>query len=303
MDTPLFTCDLSEMELLSYRVVGRGPRALVLLHGLASRSQCWTDLVPLFSPESYTLYLVDLLGSGESAKPKDADYSIRGHARRLLDFLERLGLTQAMVVGHSLGGAVVLLATLLAKEQGRQHLLRKVVILAGPGYLQGLPLIARVFRYPLVGPLFINLYAPRAWVKVGLKAAYYDQRLVNREHIERYAPCYQDRDARRALVATCQQLVPPDVARIPERYRDIETSMLLLWGRHDLIVPLSQGERLVQDVPGARLVVLEECGHNPQEEKARETYLIIERFLREGADEVLQESAGAELPPAGELPE
>lgn len=277
---------------------------MVLLHGLASRSQCWTDLVPLFSPESYTLYLVDLLGSGESAKPKDADYSIRGHARRLLDFLERLGLSQALVVGHSLGGAVVLLATLLAKEQDRQHLLLRAVILAGPGYLQGLPLIARIFRYPLVGPLFINLYAPRAWVKVGLKAAYYDQRLVDREHIERYAPCYQDRAARRALVATCRQLVPPDVESIPERYREIETPMLLLWGRHDLIVPLSQGERLVQAVPGARLVVLEECGHNPQEEKARETYLVIEEFLREGMGEALPQTTATELSGiAAEFPE
>lgn len=301
MNSPLLTCTLSEKEQLRYRVAGHGPRALVLLHGLASRSQCWTDIVPLFSPDRYTLYLVDLLGSGESAKPKDADYSIRGHARRLLDLMERLGLHEASVVGHSLGGAVVLLASVLAQEQRRRHLLGKVVILAGPGYLQGLPLIARVFRYPLVGPLFINLYAPKAWVKVGLKAAYYDQRLVDREHIARYAPCYQDRAARRALVATCRQLVPPDVASIPGRYGEIRTPMLLLWGRHDLIVPLSQGERLVQAVPGARLVVLEECGHNPQEEKPQETYLVVERFLSEGGDEVLPEPAGAELPRSSEL--
>ncbi|GFO68621.1 alpha/beta hydrolase [Geomonas limicola] len=295
MDNPLFTCNLSGKEILRYRVAGHGPRALVLLHGLASRSQCWTDLVPLFSPDSYTIYLVDLLGSGESAKPAEADYSIRGHAHRLLEFLERLGLRQASVVGHSLGGAVVLLATLLAKEQRRQHLLRKVVVLAGPGYLQGLPLIARVFRYPLVGPFFINLYAPTAWVKVGLKAAYYDQHLVDREHIERYAPCYQDRASRQALVATCRQLVPPDVASIPERYGEIDTPMLLLWGRHDLIVPLSQGERLAQAVPGARLVVLEACGHNPQEEKALETYLVIEQFLRMGTDKDVPKTVGAEL--------
>jgi len=299
MDSPLFTCTLSDKELLRYRVAGHGPRPLVLLHGLASRSQCWTDLVPFFSAGSYTIYLLDLLGSGESAKPDAADYSIRAHARRLLDFLERLGLEQAVVVGHSLGGAVLLLATLLAKEQKRQQLLLKAVIMAGPGYLQGLPLIARIFRYPLVGPLFINLYAPTAWVKVGLKAAYYDQRLVDREHVERYAPCYQDREARRALVATCRQLVPPDVASIPGRYGEIETPMLLLWGRHDLIVPLSQGERLVQAVPGARLVVLEACGHNPQEEKTLETYLVIEQFLREGADSKPPKTAEAMQPPAG----
>lgn len=280
MNGPLHTCILSEAEQLRYRVVGSGPRPLVLLHGLASRSQCWTDLVPLFAPDQYTIYLLDLLGSGESGKPRDADYSIRAHARRLLDFLEREELTQASVVGHSLGGAVVLLATIEARSGGREHLLQSVVVMAGPGYLQSLPLIARIFDYPLTGPLFVALYAPKAWVKVGLRAAYHDPRLVDREHVARYAPCYQDRAARRALVATCRQLVPPDADAISSRYAEIRTPLLLLWGRQDLIVPLSQGERLERAIPGAQLRIIEECGHNPQEEKPRETYTIIERFIR-----------------------
>lgn len=293
MNGPVHTCILSEAEQLRYRVVGSGPRPLVLLHGLASRSQCWTDLVPLFAPDRYTVYLLDLLGSGESGKPKDADYSIRAHARRLLDFLERQELTQASVVGHSLGGAVVLLATIEARSEGRDHLLQSVVVMAGPGYLQSLPLIARIFDYPLTGPLFVALYAPKAWVKVGLRAAYHDQRLVDREHVARYAPCYQDRAARRALVATCRQLVPPDADAISSRYGEIRTPLLLLWGRQDLIVPLSQGERLERAIPGAQLRIIEECGHNPQEEKPRETYAVIEGFIRqEGNHHVEQEPAG-----------
>ena len=55
--------------------------------------------------------------------------------------------------------------------------------------------------------------------------------------------------------------------------------MLLLWGRQDRIVPLDQGERLEKAVPGARLVVIEGCGHNPQEEKPLETFRIIDRFV------------------------
>jgi pimeloyl-ACP methyl ester carboxylesterase len=289
MNSPLRSCSLSNDEILRYRVRGSGPTKLVLLHGLAARSETWTDLIPLFHPDRYTLYILDLLGSGESAKPRRADYTIRAHSLRLLDFLEHKGLSQVTLIGHSMGGAVVLLAAIEAQQTQRESLLKSVVVVAGPGYLQSLPLIARVFRLPLAGPLFISLYAPTAWVKVGLRAAYHDQRLVDSEHVARYAPCYQDREARRALVATCRQLVPPDCDAISACYGELRVPMLLLWGRQDRIVPLSQGERLEKAIPGARLVVLEECGHNPQEEKAAETFAIMESFLRQGGTQPRQE--------------
>ena len=281
MNLPLHSCTISEQEILSYRVRGSGPTKLVLLHGLAARSETWTDLLPLFSPERYTLYMVDLLGSGASSKPPGADYSMRAHSLRILEFLQRERLSEVTLVGHSMGGAVVLLASIEALRGKREGLLRSVVVLAGPGYLQSLPLIARLFRRPLAGALFIALPAPRAWVKVGLRAAYYDRRLVDRKHLARYAPCYQDRDARRALVETCRQLVPSDCDEISAWYGRLRLPMLLLWGRQDRIVPLSQGERLEKAVPGARLVVIEECGHNPQEEKPEETFEIIDRFEKQ----------------------
>jgi pimeloyl-ACP methyl ester carboxylesterase len=283
MNSPLRSCTLSKDEVLRYRVQGSGPCRLLLLHGLASRSECWTDLIPLFPPDRYTLYLLDLLGSGESSKPLRADYSIRAHCSRLLEFLQREGLSQVTLFGHSLGGAVVLLAAIEVLQEAKRDLVKSVVVMAGPGYLQSLPLIARVFRLPLAGPLFVTLYAPEAWVKVGLRAAYHDQRLVDREHVARYAPCYQDRDARRALVETCRHLVPPDCDEIPSSYGLIRVPMLLLWGRQDRIVPLSQGERLEKAVPGARLEVIEECGHNPQEEKPQETFGIVDSFLSQGS--------------------
>ena len=279
MNSPLRHCALSDTETLSYRVFGNGPLTLVLVHGLASRSEEWTDLVPLFAKESYTLYLVDLLGSGESSKPKRADYSIRAHSRRLLRFLETEALSGVTLVGHSLGGAVVLLAAIEAMLTGKRELLKSMVIMAGPGYLQRLPIIAELFRIPLAGPLFVSLYAPEAWVKIGLRMAYYDQRLVDREHIARYAPCYRDRGAKRALVETCRSLIPADRQEIQARYGELRLPVLLLWGRHDRIVPLSQGARLAAAIPGARLEVIEECGHNPQEEKPPETFEIIDRFV------------------------
>ncbi|HJV35419.1 alpha/beta hydrolase [Geomonas sp.] len=254
---------------------------VVLLHGLASRAECWIDIVPLFPPDTYTLYLLDLLGSGESSKPKEADYSIRAHSERLLRFLEKASLSRVLLVGHSLGGAIGLVAAIEAMQTGRKRLLAALVNMAGPGYIQRLPVIAEVFQRPLAGTLFVLLYAPDAWIKIGLRAAYHDHSLVDRKHIARYAPCYRDRKAKRALVETCRSLVPADRDAIAARYGELKLPVLLLWGRYDQIVPLSQGERLNAAIPGSRLEIIEDCGHNPQEEKPEETFRIIDRFARE----------------------
>lgn len=279
MNSPSRTCKISEAEALRYRVCGAGPTKVVLVHGLAARSETWTDLVPLFPSDRYTVYLLDLLGSGESSKPKSADYSIRGHSKRLLRFLKQEGLTGVTLVGHSLGGAVVLLASIEAMIQEDASTLSAMVIIGGPGFIQRLPFMAEVFQNRYAAALFIALYAPDLWITLGLKMAYHDHRLVDRKHIARYAPCYRNREAKRALVETCRQLVPVDQEEITARYGNLSLPTLLLWGRHDQIVPLSQGTRLQAAIPGSQLEILEECGHNPQEEKPDLTFEIIDNFL------------------------
>lgn len=279
MDYPIHACALTDTETLGYRVYGAGPKAVVLVHGLAARSETWTDLVPLFPADRYTVYLLDLLGSGESSKPKAADYSIRGHSQRLISFLEQMGLTGVTLAGHSLGGAVVLMAAVQTMIRGDKDTLAAMVIIGGPGYIQRLPLMAEIFQRRLAAALFIALYAPDLWIKEGLKMAYYDHRLIDREHIARYAPCYRSRAAKRALVETCRSLVPVDQEEITTRYQHLALPVLLIWGRHDRIVPLSQGSRLEAAIPGAKLEVFEECGHNPQEEKPALTFSVIDTFV------------------------
>jgi pimeloyl-ACP methyl ester carboxylesterase len=178
---------------------------------------------------------------------------------------------------------VVLVAAVEAMIRGDAGAISALVIMGGPGYLQRLPLMAEIFENRLAAALFIALYAPDIWIKVGLKMAYYDRRLIDREHIARYAPCYRNRETKRALVETCRSLVPVDQEEITARYGDLALPVLLLWGRHDRIVPLSQGTRLEAAIPGSKLQVIEECGHNPQEEKPQVTFSIIEKFLLQTA--------------------
>src|SRR3954462_7972497 len=90
---------------VSYQRAGWGP-LLVLLHGIAGSSETWNDVIEPLA-EHYTVVAPDLLGHGESAKPR-GDYSLGAYASGLRDLLSALGHDSGTIVGHSLGGGVAM---------------------------------------------------------------------------------------------------------------------------------------------------------------------------------------------------
>ena len=55
-------------------------------------------------------------------------------------------------------------------------------------------------------------------------------------------------------------------AELEARYREVKAPTLLLWGREDRVTPLRFGERLLSELPDARLEVFPRCGHLPMVE-------------------------------------
>ena len=101
--------DLKFVELhgdrVAYRDAGHG-EVLLLIHGMAGSSATWRAILPQLA-KKYRVVAPDLIGHGESAKPR-GDYSLGAFAVWLRDFLDELGITRATVVGQSLGGGVAM---------------------------------------------------------------------------------------------------------------------------------------------------------------------------------------------------
>ena len=57
--------------------------------------------------------------------------------------------------------------------------------------------------------------------------------------------------------------------------------VLVIWGRNDRVVPPANAARFGRELPNARVVMLDECGHWPQYEKAHETVREIDNFIDE----------------------
>src|SRR5918992_1951246 len=101
--------ELKEIELhghcVAYRCAGSGP-VIVLVHGITSTSETWDRVMPALA-KRFTVIAPDLLGHGESAKPR-GDYSPGAYASGIRDLLVALGHERATFVGHSLGGGVAM---------------------------------------------------------------------------------------------------------------------------------------------------------------------------------------------------
>ncbi|MFI0976016.1 alpha/beta fold hydrolase [Streptomyces sp. NPDC021093] len=107
-----------------------GPRhapALLLIHGSAATTRSWDPLVPLLTG-SHRVVRIDLLGHGRSAQPVGPGYEVPDQGRTVGAALDRLGIEQAVVVGHSSGGYT---ATALA-EQRPDLVTALVLINTGP---------------------------------------------------------------------------------------------------------------------------------------------------------------------------
>ncbi len=100
------TVALAPAESVAVSLSGRG-QPVVLVPGLFGSAYAFREVAPRLVAAGYRTVIVEPLGIGRSSRPKDADYSLTAQARRLGAVLDTLGLRDAVVVAHSVAGAMV----------------------------------------------------------------------------------------------------------------------------------------------------------------------------------------------------
>jgi pimeloyl-ACP methyl ester carboxylesterase len=263
---PTATYPLEQIRLhghqVAYRKAGEGP-AILLVHGITSSSDTWDKV---FEPlaENFTVIAPDLIGHGESAKPR-GDYSMGAYASGLRDLLVALEIDSATFVGHSLGGGV-------AMQLAYQHpeLCERLVLVNSGGLGPEVSLMLRAATLPgseLVIPLLtraglLNLGRNAAGLlgKVGLKPG------TDLEEIGRGFATLADVDAMKAFVLTLRASVDLEGQRVDARdrlYLASEGPCLIVWGERDRIIPPEHGRQAHKLIGGSRLEIFPESGHFP----------------------------------------
>jgi pimeloyl-ACP methyl ester carboxylesterase len=264
-------------DYLNYEVQGHGPETLVLLHGFGSSLRNWDDIRDTFKPDRYTVYLVDLKGFGFSSVPSNTSYSFEANAELITSFIREHHLSNFWLIGHSYGGGVALYVHALLSSSGNT-LPKGMVLIDSAAYLTELPFFIEYLRYPVVSRTAFNATTPEFKARYTLERVYNSEETVTDALIRRYAMFITDRKFP-VFAGTARDIVPEKIGELTTYYGGIMCPVLVIWGENDTVLPLSSGLRLAGELPYARLEILRNCGHIPQEECPQETARLILDFL------------------------
>jgi len=246
--------------------------ALIMIHGYLSSCFSFRSLVPRLKKD-YPVFALDLPGFGKSEKSLTFTYSLRNYGQLIVHLMDALGIHEAVVIGHSMGGQIALQAARLDPKR-----IRKVIGLAAAGYMG--PVKRSIVRLSYL-PYFhylLRLYFYKKDVIQEFVNVTYNKNIINKEMMEGYLEPLKDPAFYRSFV----RFIRHREGDLPsELVRTISQPVLLLWGKEDRIVPVSVGERFAKDLPHAELKIFPDTGHLLPEERPDEVAEAVRAFLSE----------------------
>ena len=248
---------------------------MILVHGFAASNLVWSKVFLEFAAAGYRVIAPDLPGYGYSGKPRHLDYTIASQSEMVVGFLKRLDIDRAVLLGSSYGAAV---AATIALDQ--PTLVEKLIMVGAVNNNKPTRyLLMRLFGSPIIGDILSPLLVGSRWLlRLRMKRVYdrhswvLDERRVDARHLP-----LRTRGAHRAIIRTVRRW---DAERVSREAHLLTQPTLLLWGDSDREVPLADGKRLHEAIPGSRLLVFRECGHLPHEEYPAQFVEVVLDFVQ-----------------------
>jgi pimeloyl-ACP methyl ester carboxylesterase len=258
-----------------------GAPPLLLVHGFGATNHFWRTLIPDLAQDHH-VHAVELMGFGRSPVPPDGDLSPMAQGRALARYLETVRESNPLppiLMGHSLGGAVVMIAALEGLASPQPHPCRAMVVMSGAVFPQGFPPYIRLTRTRGLGELLLLGPPPRWAFRIGFRGIVHDPAQLDDAALDGYLAPLQDRDRRDAILQAARQLDPEVGWALQEQYPLIKAPVLALWGNKDRVVSPDTAHRLARMIPQTEVVILPNVGHLPPEEAPAQTITEIRRFL------------------------
>jgi pimeloyl-ACP methyl ester carboxylesterase len=252
-------------EIPRATLIDRGTgRPLLLLHGWGVSAELFAPILAGLEP-GRRLIVPDLPGFGATPEP-DVAWSVHEYAAWCVTLLDRLGIEQCDLIGHSNGGRIgIVLAAEHPQRIGR-------MVLAGSAGIRPRRTLrdaARVRAYKSLRVIERSPLVPAAL-----------RRSAKRRADQRGSADY--RSASGTMRGTLVRIVNEDLrALLPS----LRMPVLLIWGERDTETPIDDGRLMERLIPDAGLVVFEGAGHYAYLEQPDRFCRIVDVFLRDATRE------------------
>lgn len=252
---------------------GQGSKHVLLLHGFRAHTFTWRHIIDPLAEEGYHVWAIDLIGFGLSDKPDHVPYNMDFFCHQILAFMDAHEIKAAHFIGNSMGGGLSLILAIDQPE--RVHSLSLLNPLA---YQLELPLYLSIARN--VSQIWAPFLGPRM-VRYCLKQIMFDPNLITEEQVSAYSLPYRLKNGIVTSLLTLQQFDNQYLIKMEKQYGNLKLPLLVIWGECDKLIPINHYENFIRDFPAAKHLLIQNCGHIPQEEAPTKVVSSLLSFLGE----------------------
>lgn len=247
-----------------YKTFGDGEQTLILLHGFGSSLYTWREVLEPLG-KKYRVIAFDRPAFGLTERPLEwggeNPYSAEFQTKLVMGLMDRLGVKDAVLVGNSAGGSIAMLTALRHPERVNALILISPAVYRGGGSPNWTRWLLSTPQMEHVGPLIARRI--QDWGRDFAESAWHDPSKLTPEIWAGYTQALRVENWDKALWNLTR--ASRDL-RLDDSLEMFDLPVLVITGDDDRIVPTDESIRLASEVPAADLVVLESCGHIPQEE-------------------------------------
>lgn len=235
---------------------------VILLHGLGATAESWNLTIPALATE-YRVIAPDQVGFGKSDKPP-LKYRVGTYADFLDKFMSELKIEKASLVGNSMGGWIA--GLMAVKYPGR---VEKIVLADAAGIVPAKVDIDRVYA--------LN-NSTRDEIRANLKLIFANPMFHNEALVDQFMT-QRVMQGDGGTINSIIDSIKRGEDFLNDKLVDIKKPTLIIWGRQDGLIPVSDAMIFNKGIAGSKLIIFENCGHVPQFEKAADFNKEVLGFL------------------------
>jgi len=254
---------VTDQGMLHFEVFGRG-QPVILLHGWLGSWGVWQETMAYLS-RFYRTYALDFWGFGEAGK-KRTSYAMQDFVQLVDQFMECLGIDQAPLIGHSMGGTVGLMFALQYP-----HRTSKVVVIGSP--IEGTSL-AFPLKMAGIRPVARLVYNAMWVLKLGIRAA---APFISRDR--RWPAMFNNDISRTTLMSFMESIRSLRRTDLRSFLSQINLPVMGMYGDRDIIVKPNQWQHLAAEVPCVCIERFRQAGHFIMLDETQQFIISLSDFL------------------------
>ena len=237
---------------INYDIKGMGP-PLILLHGWGTNLHTF-DYVSKYLESSYTIYMIDLPGFGNSDEPRYA-YNLSNYVHFLCTFIEELQIENPIILGHSFGGRIAIKYASISKN------INKLILVDSAGIRK-----RRTIKqsFSILKYKYLKYYYRKT-----KNIAKYNQLTTSSGSSDYIA-------SSAVMKGTLSKVIKEDLKKYLSH---ISVETLIIWGRDDEETPYTDALYMHKKIPNSGLVTFDDVGHFPYLERKNYFKLVLKKFL------------------------